>query len=66
MTCWCNFKGKNTKYGELGRFIDAVVHNPKIHVLENLDRLSRETILSVQRLFMKLLGLGITVITGMD
>lgn len=64
------FKGKNTKDGELGRFIDAV-HNGLIPskswlVVENLDRLSREDILSAQRLFMTLLECGLTVVTGMD
>jgi len=64
------FKGKNASDGELGRFIDAVENNlipaNSWLVVENLDRLSREAILSAQRLFMKLLELGITVVTGMD
>ena len=64
------FKGKNAKDGELGRFIDAVENKliPKDSwlVVENLDRLSREAILSAQRLFTTLLELGITVVTGMD
>ena len=64
------FKGKNTKDGELGRFIDAVdnglIPSESWLVVENLDRLSREDILSAQRLFMTLLELGLTVVTGMD
>ena len=64
------FKGKNTKDGELGRFIDAVenklIPDNSWLVVENLDRISREDIMSAQRLFMTLLELGITVVTGMD
>ncbi|WP_157826700.1 recombinase family protein [Colwellia sp. 12G3] len=64
------FKGKNTKDGELGHFIDAV-HNGLIPceswlVVENIDRLSRQAIISAQRLFMTFLELGLTVVTGMD
>jgi len=58
------FKGNNAKDGELGRFIDAVdnglIPSESWLVVENLDRLSREDILSAQRLFMTLLELGIT------
>ena len=64
------FKGKNAKDGELGRFIDDVdkglIPNDSWLVVENLDRLSREAILKALRLFMTLLELGITVVTGMD
>ena len=64
------FKGKNAKDGELGRFIDAVENKliPKDSwlVVENLDRLSREAIINAQQLFLKLMELGITVVTGMD
>lgn len=64
------FKGKNTKDGELGRFIDAVdnklIPDNSWLVVENLDRISREDIMSAQRLFMALLERGLTVVTGMD
>lgn len=64
------FKGKNAKDGALGRFIDAVenklIPDNSWLVVENLDRISREDIMSAQRLFMTLLELGITVVTGMD
>jgi DNA invertase Pin-like site-specific DNA recombinase len=64
------FKGKNASDGELGRFIDAVENKliPKDSwlVVENLDRLSREAIINAQQLFLKLMKIGITVVTGMD
>ena len=60
------FKGKNSKDGELGRFIDAVenklIPDNSWLVVENLDRLSREAIINAQQLFLKLLKLGIEVI----
>jgi DNA invertase Pin-like site-specific DNA recombinase len=64
------FKGKNAKDGELGRFIDAVenklIPDNSWLVVENLDRLSREAIINAQQLFLKLMKIGITVVTGMD
>jgi len=64
------FKGKNQKEGALGAFIDAVenkvIPSDSWLVVENLDRLSRENIIKAQQLFMRLIGLGVTVVTGMD
>ncbi|WP_055648016.1 recombinase family protein [Shewanella sp. Sh95] len=64
------FKGKNRLDGMLGAFMDAVkcqlVPSDSWLVVENLDRLSREDILKAQRLFMEMLELGITIVTGMD
>ncbi|WNC72511.1 recombinase family protein [Thalassotalea psychrophila] len=64
------FKGKNSKEGALSTFIEAVknkqIPNDSWLVVENLDRLSREDILKAQRLFMELVELGITIVTGMD
>ncbi|BDY05434.1 hypothetical protein F0521_24750 [Ferrimonas sp. YFM] len=64
------FKGKHRKDGALGAFIEAVrnKHVPADSwlVVENLDRLSREDIMSSLPMFMQLLELGITIVTGMD
>jgi len=64
------FKGKNSKSGDLAAFINKVksgeIEQGSWLVVENLDRISREDILKAQRLFMELLELGITIVTGMD
>ncbi len=65
------FKGKNNQKGStLADFISdvksGVIEQGSWLVVENLDRISRETILKAQRLFMELLELGITIVTGMD
>jgi hypothetical protein len=64
------FKGKNVRDGELGVFIAEVesgaIPNDSWLVVENLDRLSRQDILKAQRLFLTLIELGITIVTGMD
>ncbi|BEO51634.1 recombinase family protein [Serratia marcescens] len=64
------FRGKNTTQGALGGFIRAVESgaipsNSWLYV-ENLDRLSRQDVLSANKLFSHLLELGLTVVTGMD
>lgn len=64
------FKGKNIHAGALGAFIKAV-EKKKIPanswlVVENLDRISREDILKAQGLFLEMLSLGVTIVTGMD
>jgi hypothetical protein len=64
------FKGKNTKYGKLGDFIDAVkdgvIPADSYLYVENLDRLTRQDITTAQKLFIELLDLGLTLVTGMD
>ena len=65
------FKGKNNQKGStLADFIasvkSGVVERGSWIVVENLDRISREDILKAQRLFMEMLELGITIVTGMD
>lgn len=64
------FKSKHLEKGSLGAFIEAVkegkVANDSWLTVESLDRISRDTILKAQRLFMELLELGITIYTGMD
>ncbi len=64
------FRGKNTTQGALGGFIQAVesgaIPQDSYLFVENLDRLSRQDILSANKLFSHLLELGLTVVTGMD
>lgn len=63
------FRGKN-RAGKLGDFIDAVKNNaiPSDSWLycENPDRLSRDQVDEALRLFLELIGLGLTIVTGMD
>ncbi|MFM4943767.1 recombinase family protein [Aeromonas bivalvium] len=64
------FKGKNTTVGKLGDFIAAVeakvIPSDSWLYVENLDRLTRQQVTTAQELFLKLLRLGLTVVTGMD
>ncbi|MEZ8312801.1 recombinase family protein [Vibrio splendidus] len=64
------FKGKHRKTGKLGRFIQdvdsGIVAKGSILIVENLDRLSRETPFYAQKLFSDLIYKGITVITSSD
>lgn len=64
------FKGKNTTDGKLGDFIAAVeakaIPSDSWLYVENLDRLTRQDVTTAQELFLKLLRLGLTVVTGMD
>ncbi|MBS6438041.1 recombinase family protein [Pantoea sp.] len=72
------FRGRNaarasnstSKVGELGKFIDAVEEGliPRDSVLyvESQDRISRSDIITANKLFLQLLDLGITIVTGID
>ncbi|MGX1956138.1 recombinase family protein [Serratia proteamaculans] len=64
------YRGKNSTEGALGGFIQAVesgvIPNNSYLFVENLDRLSRQDILTANKLFSHLLELGLTVVTGMD
>ena len=64
------FKGKNTEDGKLGDFIAAVeagvIPSDSWLYVENLDRLTRQDVTTAQELFLKLLRLGLTIVTGMD
>lgn len=64
------FRGKNTKTGKLGDFIDAVregvIPDDSWLYVENLDRLTRQDVTTAQKLFIELLDLGLTLVTGMD
>ncbi|WP_445663107.1 recombinase family protein [Enterobacter soli] len=63
------FRGKN-RAGKLGDFIDAVknqaIPSDSWLYCENLDRLSRDQVDEALRLFLELIGLGLTIVTGMD
>jgi DNA invertase Pin-like site-specific DNA recombinase len=64
------FKGKNATDGKLGDFIAAVeakaIPSDSWLYVENLDRLTRQDVTTAQELFLKLLRLGLTIVTGMD
>lgn len=64
------FKGKNSKQGALADFISAVengvIPSDSWLYVENLDRLSRADATTANELFLKLLRLGLTLVTGMD
>ncbi|MCW1971994.1 UNVERIFIED_ORG: DNA invertase Pin-like site-specific DNA recombinase [Pantoea agglomerans] len=64
------FKGKNSKQGALADFIAAVesgaIPSDSWLYVENLDRLSRADATTANELFLKLLRLGLTLVTGMD
>lgn len=64
------FKGKNSTQGALGAFIqavkDGVIPKDSWLYVENLDRLTRQDMLTALNLFTSLLGLGLTIVTGMD
>jgi len=63
------FRGKN-RDGKLGDFIDAVkstaIPSDSWLYCENLDRLSRDDVDEALRLFLEIIGLGLTIVTGMD
>ncbi|WP_431223010.1 recombinase family protein [Serratia sp. L9] len=64
------FRGKNTKSGKLGDFIDAVrqgaIPADSWLYVEHLDRLTRQDVTTAQKLFIEILELGLTLVMGMD
>jgi DNA invertase Pin-like site-specific DNA recombinase len=64
------FRGANVRDGALGRFLDAVrdgIVKPGSYLLvESLDRLSREEVLSAQALFLTIIRAGIHLVTLID
>ncbi|HDC4565558.1 TPA: recombinase family protein [Enterobacter asburiae] len=64
------FKGKNSKKGGLADFIAdvkrGVIPSDSWLYVENLDRLSRADVTTANELFLRLLRLGLTIVTGMD
>ncbi|MBV5329077.1 MAG: recombinase family protein [Chlorobium sp.] len=64
------FHQKHTEKGYLGVFLEAVkagkIETPSALLVENLDRLSRATILNALNQFLDLINAGITIVTLMD
>lgn len=64
------FRGKNTKSGKLGDFIYAVrqeaIPADSWLCAEHLDRLTRQDVNAAQKLFIEILKLDPTLVTGMD
>jgi len=64
------FRGRNAKQGGLRVFLDAIKHSlvpPNSYLLvESLDRLSREQILTAQALFLQIINAGVTIVTLLD
>lgn len=64
------FRGKNTSEGSLSRFL-KVVEDGKIDkgsylIIESLDRLSRDKVLSAFGIFSSILSKGVTIVTLQD
>jgi DNA invertase Pin-like site-specific DNA recombinase len=64
------YKGKNAEEGEPGEFISNVrtgnIPNNCWLVVENLDRLTRQSPYKAFGLLSELIELGVTIVTGMD
>jgi DNA invertase Pin-like site-specific DNA recombinase len=64
------FKGANVSEGALGRFLEAVksgsIRSGSYLLVESLDRLSRQQILSAQSLFLSIVQAGIHLVTLAD
>jgi DNA invertase Pin-like site-specific DNA recombinase len=64
------FKGANVRDGALGQFLEAVrsgsVRPGSYLIVESLDRLSREQVLTAQSLFLSIIQAGINLVTLMD
>ncbi|XIA65751.1 recombinase family protein [Bradyrhizobium sp. TZ2] len=64
------YTGANVRDGALGRFLEAVragsVKRGSYLIVESLDRLSREQVLTAQSLFLSIIQAGINLVTLMD
>ena len=64
------FRGKNAATGALSVFMEALgrgdVEKGSYLLIENLDRLTRDSIVEAQSLFLQLIVGGITIVTLMD
>lgn len=64
------FKGKNASDGALGAFIRALeeglIPSDTTLIVESLDRISRATIMDALPLFMRIINLGVTLVTLSD
>jgi len=61
------YRGQNAKEGALRAFLEAIEHNlvpsGSYLLIESLDRLSRDRILSAQSLFLQILEAGVIIVT---
>src|ERR1700730_130452 len=61
------FRGANAREGALSRFLEAVISGTitsgSYLIVESLDRLSREQVLSAQSLFLSIIQAGINLVT---
>jgi DNA invertase Pin-like site-specific DNA recombinase len=64
------YKGKNVTEGALGAFLEAVREGKVAHgsvlLVENLDRISREQVMTALELFLGILRQGIRIVTLID
>src|SRR5689334_6886495 len=64
------YRGKNRTEGALARFLDRVrsgdVKRGSVLLVESLDRLSREQVMSALSLFLDIVRAGITIVTLAD
>jgi DNA invertase Pin-like site-specific DNA recombinase len=64
------FKGANVREGALGRFLEAVrsglIKPGSFLLVESLDRLSRQELLTAQSLFLSIIQAGINLVTLTD
>ena len=64
------FRGKNAKEGALATFLDAIregqIEEDSILIIESLDRISRDEVLTAFELFSGILKAGITIVTLAD
>ena len=64
------YRGKNAATGALRQFLEAVedgvVPQGSFLLVENLDRLTRNSIVPAQALFLQILSAGITIVTLID
>lgn len=64
------FRGRNAEQGVLGIFLEAVstgkVERGSVLLIENLDRLSRDTVLKALKQFLSVLEAGVEIVTLAD
>ncbi|MBR1248954.1 recombinase family protein [Bradyrhizobium sp. AUGA SZCCT0169] len=64
------FKGANVRDGALGRFLEAIraglIEPGSYLIVESLDRLSRQQLLTAQSLFLSIIQAGINLVTLTD
>lgn len=64
------FRGKNRATGALAKFLDLItegrIEKGSVLIVESLDRLSRENVLTAQKTFLGILEEGIAIVTLID